>query len=190
MRKTVVNTLVAVAAPVALLGACSSGGDADADGDGEISSEEAQAEMENADVSITPGQWEATVQLTEFDMPDMPEEMRGMMQEQMGQAQTSTSCITEEEAANPEANMFGDENDDCTYTDFDMSGGTILIAGTCQAEGMPGGMTMRMEGSYTETSYDMTMNMDMDTGPMGPMTMAGQVSGRYLGPDCGVDADG
>jgi len=189
MTKSHLKTLFAFAAPIALLGACSSGGGADADGDGEITSEEAQAEMEGAAMNITPGQWEATVQLTEFDIPQMPEEVRGMMQEQMGQAQTNTSCITPEEAANPEANMFGDGNDDCTYSDFNMSGGTILIAGSCQAPGMPGAMTMRMEGSYTSTTYDMTMNMNMDTGPAGPMSMAGQVTGRFVGPDCAVDAD-
>lgn len=188
MTKSNLKTLLAFAAPIALLGACSSGG-ADADGDGEITGEEVQAEMESAAISITPGQWETTVQLTEFDMPQMPEEARGMMQQQMGRARANTSCITPEEAANPEANTFGDNNDDCTYTDFTMSGGTILIAGSCQAQGMPGAMTMRMEGSYTPTSYDMTMNMNMDAGPAGPMSMAGQVTGRFVGPVCGADAD-
>lgn len=189
MKKSGSNILLAFAAPIALLGACSSGGGADADGDGEITSEEAQAEVSAAAVNITPGQWESTVQLTEFDMPQMPEEARGMMQEQMGRAQTNTSCITPEEAANPEANMFGDSNENCTYTDFTMSGGTILIAGSCQAPGMPGATTMRMEGSYTPTSYDMTMNMSMESGPAGPMSMAGQVTGRFVGPECGADAE-
>lgn len=189
MTNSHLKTLFAFAAPIALLGACSSGGDADTDGDGEISSEEAQAEVASAGISITPGQWESTVQLTEFDMPQMPEEARAMMQQQMGTAHTSTSCITPEEAANPEANMFGDNNDDCTYTDFTMSGGNILIAGSCQTQGMPGATSMRMEGSYTPTSYDMTMNMNMESGPAGPMSMAGQVTGRFVGPDCAADAD-
>ncbi|MGP1283379.1 MAG: DUF3617 domain-containing protein [Parasphingopyxis sp.] len=188
MTNSALKTLIVLAAPMALLGACSSG--ADADGDGTISGEEAAAEMENADLSITPGQWEATVQLTEFDMPQMPEEARAVMQEQMGRTQTSTSCITPEQAADPQASMFGDSNDDCTYTEFDMSGGTMLVAGTCRSEGMPGAVSMRMEGRYTPTSYEMTMNMDMDGGPAGPMSMAGQVTGRYLGPDCAADADG
>jgi Protein of unknown function (DUF3617) len=189
MTKVQLKTLIAFTAPIAMLGACSSGGGADTDGDGEITSEEAQAEVESAGISITPGQWEATVQLTEFDMPQMPEEARNMMQQQMGRAQTNTSCITPEEAANPEANMFGDNNDNCTYTDFTMSGGTILIAGSCQGPGMPGATTMRMEGSYTPTSYDMVMNMSMESGPAGPMSMAGQVTGRFIGPDCAANAD-
>lgn len=166
------------AAPLALVGACSSGGDAD--GDGAISQEEAAAEAAN--LRLEPGQWEATVQLTEFEMEGMPEEMRGAMREQMGQPQTSTTCITPEQAANPQAEMFGDDgNDDCTYSEFNMSGGNMLIAASCQSGDMPAPMNMRMEGSYTPTSYEMTMNMDMAEGPTGPMRMSGQVTGRRVG---------
>lgn len=186
--KPTLKILFAFAAPIALLSACSSDEGADVDGDGEITSEEARAEMESAAVSITPGQWEASVQLTEFEIPQMPESARGMMREQMGQTRTSTSCITPEQATDPEASMFG-EDDDCSYSDFNMSGGTILIAGSCQSRGMPGAMNMRMEGSYTSTSYDMTMNMSMDSGPAGPISMAGQVTGRFVGPDCATAAD-
>ncbi len=182
------KTLLSLA-PLTLAMACSGGGNADGDGDGEISGEEAAAEMEAADINITPGQWEATVQLTEFDMPEMPEEMRGMMQEQMGETQTSASCITPEQAADPEGNMFGgEENDNCTYNEFNMSGGRMLIDATCQPEGAPGTMTMRMEGNYSATSYDLTMNMSMEQGPMGPMTMGGRVRGRHISDDCGEAA--
>jgi hypothetical protein len=180
-----------VAAPLVFAIACSSGGgSADADGDGEISQEEAEAEVQSANINITPGQWENTVQLTEFDVPDMPDEMRAMVEEEMGRARTTTSCITPEEASNPEANMFGGEDEeDCTYSEFTMSNGTILIAGSCDPVG--GGATaMRMEGNYTATSYNMNMNVEADAGPMGSMAMAGQVTGRYLGPDCGADSDG
>ena len=115
-------------------------------------------------MSITPGQWEMTMQFTEFDMPGLPEEARGMMEQQMGQQRTITSCVTPEEAANPERGFFENENDDCSYTDFSVGNGRILIAGTCSpGDGMEG--TMRMEGTYTPTSYDMTMNMDMQAGP-------------------------
>lgn len=176
--------MIAIAAPLALITACSGGGSADADGDGEISGEEAAEEVANANINITPGQWENTVQFTEFDIPNMPEEARGMMQQQMGQSRTDTSCITPEEAADPEASMFDDQNDDCSYTDFNMSNGNILIAGSCTPEGMGGSMTMRMEGSYSATEYDMTMSMNAEGGPMGPMSLGGRVTGRYLGPDC------
>ncbi len=173
--------LLILAAPI-VLAACSPGG-ADADGDGEISQQEAAAETSN--ISITPGQWETTVQLTEFEMTGMPEEAREMMRRQMGQSRTSTSCITPEEAANPQATMFGgDENDSCTYNDFTMSGGTMLIDATCRPEGTDGTMTMRMEGTYTAARYDMTINMTMPEGPMGAMSMAGRVSGRNISPDC------
>lgn len=178
---------LAVAAPIALLAACSGGG-ADADGDGEISSEEAAAEAGN--VTMQPGEWETTVQLTEFDVEDMPPEARATMQEQMGQPQTSSSCITPEQASNPQGSMFAaDENEDCTYNEFDMSGGALLIDATCQPEGMEGSMTMHMEGRYTPTSYSLTMNMTTEAGPGGPMRMAGTVEGSRTGV-CEVDEGG
>jgi hypothetical protein len=178
------KNILLLAAPLALVAGCSSGS-ADGDGDGEISQEEAEAAVEAANISITPGDWEATIQLTEFDMPQMPEEARVVMREQMGRAQTSNSCITREEAENPQANMFGNNDEsNCTYSEFDMSGGNMLIAATCSPEGMGGEMSMRMEGSYTPTSYEMTMTMDVDSSPAGPMHMAGRVNGRHVGESC------
>lgn len=196
MTSTLSKTLIALALPIAILGACSSNADADtsdgtsadADGNGEISNDEIAAEMESAALSITPGQWEATVQLTEFDFPQMPEQVRGMMREQMGQPQTSRSCITPEEAADPEGSMFGQNAENgCTYSEFSMSGGNMLIEATCRPAGSPGTMNMRMEGTYTATSYNMNMAMNMDAGPAGPMSMSGQVTGNYVGPDCGAE---
>ncbi len=186
------NKPILAALPLALLAACSSGGetaDADADGDGTVSQEEATEEMQSANIQLVPGTWEATVQLTEFDMPQMPPEARDMMQQQMGRTQTSTSCITPEQAANPEAEFFANQDDnDCSYSEFDMSGGNILIAASCQPEGMGGAMNMRMEGSYSPSEYDMTMTMDTDTGPAGPMRIAGRVTGRHVADECGADS--
>lgn len=169
--------------------ACSSGGDegADADGDGEITQEEARAEAAN--VRMEPGEWEVTTQLTQIDAPGMPEAAREMMREQMGRSTTYNHCITPEQANNPEAEMFGGEdNQDCTYSEFNMSGGNMLIEASCRPEGMEGEMTMRMEGSYSPTEYDMTMNMTTTGTPMGDMTMSGETTGRRIGP-CSDAAD-
>lgn len=177
--------LIAAAAPLALA-ACSGGGDgADADGDGEISSEEARAEAGN--VRLEPGEWEVTTQITEIDAPDMPEGVREMMREQMGQSTTYNHCITPEQANNPEADMFGgDEDQNCSYSEFNMSGGNMLIEASCAPEGA-GEMTMRMEGSYSPSEYDMTMNMTTSGSPMGSMTMSGETTGRRVG-ECSEEA--
>lgn len=172
-------------APLLLVAGCAERG-ADRDGDGEISSEEAAEEA--GSVRMQPGEWETTAQLTEFDMEGMPAEAGAAMREQMGQPQTTSSCITPEQASNPQGDMFAaDENDECTYREFSMSGGRLLLDATCQPEGMEGSMTLHMEGSYTPTSYALTMNMTSDT-PSGPMRMSGSVEGRRVG-DCEPEED-
>ncbi|MCA1749361.1 MAG: DUF3617 domain-containing protein [Parasphingopyxis sp.] len=172
--------LFAAATPLALA-ACSGGEEsADADGDGEITGEEARAQARN--IRMEPGEWEVTTRLTEIDSPGMPEAAREMMREQMGRSTTYNHCITPEQAANPEGEMFGGEDEqNCTYSEFTMSGGNILVEATCQPEGMGGEMTMRMEGSYTPREYDMTMGMTTTGTPMGDMTMSGETTGRRIG---------
>lgn len=166
-------------APLALLAACSGG--ADADGDGEVSSNEAAAEAGN--VNIQPGEWEMTAQLTEFDVEGITPEERDRVTREMGQPTTSSTCVTPEQAANPQGGMFtADESDECTYSEFDMSGGRLLIDASCQGEGMPGAMTLHMEGAYTRTSYNLTTTMSLDGGPTGgPVRMSGTVAGRRTG---------
>lgn len=172
--------LFAAAAPLALA-ACSGGDEgADGDGDGEITAEEAQAEARN--VRMAPGEWEVTTQLTEIDAPGMPEAAREMMREQMGRSTTYNHCITPEQAANPEGEMFGgDDGQNCSYSEFNMSGGTMLVEASCQPEDLEGEMTMRMEGTYTPNEYDMTMRMRTTGTPMGDMTMSGETTGRRIG---------
>ncbi|MBC7986664.1 MAG: DUF3617 domain-containing protein [Sphingomonadaceae bacterium] len=177
-------------APLALLAACSDGG-ADRDGDGEISSEEVAAEAGR--VTMRPGEWEVTARLTEFDAEGMPPEARAMMDEQMGEPQVTSSCVTPEQARNPQGNMFsGEDGENCTYSEFSMSGGQLLIDGSCQSEGMEGSMTLHMEGTYTPTSYalDSTIAIEGGAGSEGgPLRISGRVEGRRTG-ECEPDPGG
>src|SRR5688500_5415767 len=81
-----------------LLAAC--GGDADSDGDGNVSAEEAAAEAEGM-VQPLPGQYRASIELLEFDVPGMPESAKQQMQQIFagGLAEGNTFCMTEEDAA-------------------------------------------------------------------------------------------
>ncbi len=184
--------LIVFAAPLALATACSGGGSADADGDGEISAEEAQAEAEDAaaEIAVRPGQWQTTFEITELEIPNAPpqlQEMMGTMRSQMAQGMSSTSCLTPEEAANIGDSMF-DDNDNCTVSEFEMSGGNMTVAATCQEPGGPA-MSMRMEGTYTATSNDMTVTASGEIPQMGEMRFAGNVQRRHISDDCtGEDA--
>ena len=126
--------LIAVA-PLALATACSGG-----------SSDELQ-----------PGEWTMTSEITEVEIPGMPEEMAAQMREQLaGEQDAQTQCITEEQAANPGGNLFSPEGaaEDCEFGDSTVEGGVININGTCEAPGGQGTATMSIEGTYTPTTME------------------------------------
>ena len=178
--------LILAAAPIAMLAACSGGGDADADGDGEVSADEAAEVAE--DVNVRPGMWETTFEITELDIPNAPPEMQSMlgaMRQQMGQGMSDTSCLTQEEADNMQESMFNDD-DDCTVSDFNMSGGNMRVVATCQ-EGDGPAMTMTMDGTYTETTNDMTVTAEGEIPELGPMRFSGNMTRRHVSDDCGAE---
>ncbi|MGP1352680.1 MAG: DUF3617 domain-containing protein [Parasphingopyxis sp.] len=156
------------AAPLALLGACSGGGGSD---------------------GLQAGEWTMTTTMTDIEMPGMPEEMVAQMREQMGeQTDTSTRCITEEEAADPGASLFApeDASEDCDFTNSTVEGGVINVSGTCEAPGgQEGSATMAIEGTYTATTMDAELSVDVQGGPM-EMSMSGTMTAERTG-DCPAD---
>ena len=126
------NYLVAALAAGALT-ACGGGAtNADADGDGTITQDEVNAAVSG--VSLNPGQWENTVEFVDIKMDEskLPPEARGLMsgmlESMKGQINTTTDCMTPEEAENPQAEMFsGNDNAECEYDRFDFGGGTMDI---------------------------------------------------------------
>jgi hypothetical protein len=158
------------AAPLALLGACSGGAG-------------------GSDGSLQAGEWTMTTQMTEIEVPGMPEEMVAQMREQMGeQTDESTRCITEEEAADPGANLFtpDDAAEDCDFTESTVAGGVINIAGTCEAPNGQGTATMAIGGTYTGTTMNAELSVNVAGGPM-EMNMSGTMSAERTG-DCAADA--
>ncbi|WAT17845.1 DUF3617 domain-containing protein [Aurantiacibacter sp. MUD11] len=130
--------------------------------------------------AIEPGNWEATSRMVDIELPDsIPAETAGMVRQMLGDRTfTSTTCVTADQIQNAPENLFRETNGDCQYSEFDMSGGTLHAVAQCNTE--EGTMTMTMDGTYTDTTYDMTMAMRGDMG-MGPMTMNYAVTGRRVG---------
>ncbi|MEO1043923.1 MAG: DUF3617 domain-containing protein [Pseudomonadota bacterium] len=165
---------------------------ADADGDGTITQEEVDAKIksEMGSVSIKPGKWENTVEFTsfEFDESKIPPEAKGMVDAMMkgmvGQKMTTSECITPEEASKPEAKFFsGNNNQDCDYKDFNMSGGKMRMEMSCKnRDGTAADMVLT--GTYADTSFTMNMEVDGDSGEMGPVRMTAEVVGKRVG-ECG-----
>lgn len=177
---------VALASTFALA-ACGNEPEADADGDGTITQDEVEAVLANSDLVISPGEWENTVEFVDIqiDESQLPAEARGMMPAVLdamrGQKNTTNSCVTEDQAKEPAAEMFSGNNAaDCEYSKFDFAGGKIDMAMTC-TDPQSGTANFTSTGTYTETSYSMEMDISMDGAPMGEMKISAKSSGKLLG---------
>ncbi len=152
-------TFVALVAAIVLAG-CGSG-DADADGDGKISTREVAAEAAGA-VTPRPGQYESKVQLLEMEMPEMAgvdiAQMKKMMQKSM--STTTQHCVTAEDAQNAAKQMIQTpENENCSYSKFDVSGGNVAAEMACKN---PDGSTsnMQLTGQIGREQTHMVMELD------------------------------
>lgn len=182
------NYVVAASAALAL--AACGGNSADTDGDGQISQDEVDAAV--AAVEITPGEWENTVEFIdiEFDESQLPPEAQAflvpMLEAMKGQINTTNTCVTSEEAKQPQAEMFsGNEDADCEYTQFEFSGGQMNMAMTCDDPGS-GTAKITNTGTYGADSYDMQMKVELEDNEMGTMTITAASKGKHLG-ECSAE---
>lgn len=137
-------------------------------------------------IRFTPGEWSNSTEVLAFDFPGAKDpRIATMIGDAMKKAQSRAfnHCITPEEAQRPNAGMFQrDAGKDCRYDHFEMAGGRINATMTCTPQA-GGKMTMSMDGSYSATSYDMTMDMKMAGGAMPGegMTMRAHTRGERVG---------
>jgi hypothetical protein len=180
-----IRTTLAAATMTLLLAACGDKpGDASANDTASMTKEEVKAAVDK--VQLKPGQWEGRFTVQDIDLSKMPGAPAGM-KDQMKSMMSQTSlkyCVTPEEAANPSGEMFsGQENKDCTYQGFAVSGGSVKGQVSCRAEG--GTMTAAMAGTYGGEAYAMDMDMKMAGGPDGmTMAMKARSEGKWIGPTC------
>jgi len=178
---------VALLSSAFALAACGGAPEADADGDGTITQAEAEKALAASDVVISAGEWENTVEFVdiEFDESQLPAEARGMigpmLESMRGQKNTTKSCVTEEQAKEPAAEMFsGSDAADCEYSKFEFAGGSIDMAMTC-TDPNSGTANITNTGSYDEDSYSMEMDISMDGSEMGQMKIKAKSEGKRVG---------
>ena len=93
------------------------------------------------------------------------------------------SKFTQEEADKPDAGFFnGEKNDDCTYDEFDRSGGKLTLRMTCDTD-EGGSAKIAMDGKFGRDSFTMTMSNVVSGSENGDVTMKGTISGKRIG-DC------
>jgi len=171
--------------PAVLLAACG-GGDVALKN---ASVEEVAKQVDAAGgTGFTPGKWQTTAQTIAVDMPGIPAEMKKQMTDAMlNKTEVSTSCITEEQAKNPPAQVLAASNGNCKYDNFTMAGGKIDGTLVCAVPGTGGEMKMRMAGTFDGDSFAIDNEMNATT-PGGPgMHIKAKTSGKRIG-DC-TDAE-
>lgn len=145
-------------------------------------SAEAVAEkVARSDIRMKPGRWEASMKMEKMEMPNLPPAARAMMDKQIGVTQTQASCLTPEQAERPAADFFQAGASGCKYDDFVMAGGKLDAAMVCAERGAE--VKIAMTGTYSETSYALTMNMEGEAQPGMPMSTQMTVAARHVG-DC------
>jgi hypothetical protein len=144
----------------------------------------------DAGMKLNPGRWEMKIKFAKFEVEGMPPEAKQAMQQMLGQERTSTSCLTKEEAEKPGGAFFGQQSTDCRYDTFTMGGGKIEAAMTCKGQALGGGSEakIKMAGTYSPSTYDMTMDMQ-GAAPNGKsMNMSMAVASKHSG-ECKGDEE-
>jgi hypothetical protein len=131
-----------------------------------------------AQARMRPGQWEVSTQMA---MPNMPAGFQMPVQ-------TTTQCITPEQAADPagsaprQGGRGRGGKDDCKTTDQKVTGNTLTYSIACTS---PDKMTATGEMTFTgDDSYTNTMKMVMAQGEM-TMKMTGKRTGDCTGDNPG-----
>ncbi|MEP2234810.1 MAG: DUF3617 domain-containing protein [Alteripontixanthobacter sp.] len=138
-----------------------------------------------------PGQYRSTTEMVSLEIPGAPEGMAERMKGMMGGqfTQTTTSCLTEEEASQGFEQQFrqlgeGMNGMKCDFDKFDVDGDDVDARMTCSG---PQNLTatMEMEGTTGAERQTVDMNMQMRTSqiPGGEMNVALKVLTERVG-DC------
>ncbi|QNA83422.1 DUF3617 domain-containing protein [Sphingomonas sp. So64.6b] len=130
-------------------------------------------------IKLEPGQWEMTFEIGKMEIPGMPAGAPQMKQA----AQTSSTCITPEQAAKPAGDMFaGKGAGDCKFDSFNMAGGKLDAVMSCKLPNMPGQSKTTMAGTYSPTAFSNEITSSVSGMPGGQtMTMQAKSSGRRTG---------
>jgi hypothetical protein len=99
----------------------------------------------NAAGPATPGKWKIT---TEMEMPGMPMKMPPV---------TIETCITKEQAENPEGSI-PDAGKDCKIGDYKVTGNKVTWSVACPKQKLSGTGDI----TYTGDAYTGTMDMKME----------------------------
>ena len=147
-----------------------------------VSMEEVADRARDSAMRPEPGQYQATMEVLEIDIPGGPEGTADMMRGRMSSTVTKY-CLSEEDVEKGfEEIARQSQEGECQFSRFDVSDGSFDGQMVCNVPGQ-GSMTMTMQGQGTPTSSTVDMTMEGNFGGMGDTTMRMRATHERLG-DC------
>lgn len=154
----------------------------------DASASEGAATTSAAVAAVKPraGHWDVKLEMTDFDVPGMPDELKKTIGKQIAQAGAMATCLTPEQAARNDGKFFEPKNNkDCTSESFSMDNGKIDAKMVCSRAGTK--QTVQMRGTYGAEAYDLTLNSQGDMNGQ-PMKMSMHVAGKRTGECTGKES--
>lgn len=155
---------------------------ADSDGNGIIDTDERKSEMlSDAFIEVEAGLWETTTNFTDIDMPAISGARKEKLLKQISQGFSSQTCISEEEAKEPDADFFGgDGSENCEYERFDMSGQLAEIIVNCKVDNI-GAAQIHLNGKIDSKEHVFDTKLTMKMPGLGDIVMDGTVQRNHIG---------
>lgn len=145
---------------------------------GNVSANEVANQL--AQVSIEPGLWETTSEITSVSAPQLPYEVRRRM---IGPRPSARGCIAPGQAGGLIAGRA------CRYSSFSIREGRLVGRMTCPDPALPRPTIATMEGRYGPRHYAFTMRMETAMPDGAAMTLQIRGQGRRIG-DCPTEEEG
>ena len=114
-----------------------------------VDMQEAAEMARSSGMKPEPGQYSATVEVLEIDIPGAPEGTADMMRNMMGST-TTRYCLTQEDVEEGFEQMARQSQEgDCTMEQFDVNGGIFNGRMVCNVQGQGGGRGPRATVVWT-----------------------------------------
>lgn len=144
------------------LSACNKAGNTAGAPSGSGGSASEQAAAAPAEVQFKPGLYQTKIDIRAFDMPGLPPAVLAGMKGKMAE-KPMTYCLTPEDAAKgAEAMKQRMSKGTCQFSNFNVAGGAIDTAMSCQMGN--GTLTATGHGTYTDTGTVVASTSDMTMG--------------------------
>lgn len=157
---------------LAALGACSA-------------TEEAENKAEPVAASIDAGFWEMNYEVTSMRVAgNRPAAVKA----KEGDKASASLCVAEADRAKPAPALFAGEGYECSYRESYIKNGRLNATLTCARQGIAGDIMMSVDGTYTGTSMDATVNATSYLPGEGDFQMETKLAGRRVG-ECPAAAD-